>query len=422
MSRSFVFDARRSFLRGSLAAVIFTSAPLGTGTAAPAAQRAAPNPAPPRVDPTEVPSSDPELRGVWIPNTDCDVLLSLEGIDEAIGFLADHGFNAVFPVVWSKGRTCYPSEVAKKALGVGIDPRYGDRDPLAEIVAAAHARGMAVVAWFEYGFAAAYQDKTPDLFRRKPGWKSTGGDGKLVEKNGFRWMDPLDPEVQGFLRELFLEVATGYAVDGVQGDDRFPAMPVQAGYDHVARFRKDTGAARPGDDRDEAWMRWRADRLNEYLASVQADLLAGRPDLVISLSPSPPGFGYREYLQDSPAWVRDGRCDWIHPQVYRRDLAAYRGLMAEAMAAYGAFPGLYPGILVKSGGYVIDAEHLLGAIAWNRVNGIRGEVLFHYAGLRENGDALARALRDGPYRTDVPWPRPARDARAGAPERDGGAH
>ena len=62
-----------------------------------------------------------------------------------------------------------------------------------------------------------------------------------------------------------------------------------------------------------------------------------------------------------------------------------------------AAPELTPGILVKSGSYRITRDHLLEAIRWNREQGIRGEVLFHYEGLRENDDELLRALREGPY-------------------------
>jgi hypothetical protein len=36
-------------------------------------------------------------------------------------------------------------------------------------------------------------------------------------------------------------------------------------------------------------------------------------------------------------------------------------------------------------------------IDYNRYRGIPGEVFFFYEGLRENNNALANALRQGPY-------------------------
>ena len=58
---------------------------------------------------------------------------------------------------------------------------------------------------------------------------------------------------------------------------------------------------------------------------------------------------------------------------------------------------MFPGILIKVGSYRISVDYLLEAIAYNRSVGINGEVLFFYEGLRENNDALAKALRMIPY-------------------------
>ena len=49
-----------------------------------------------------------ELRGVWITNVDSDVLFSRQSIVDAMDYLADQGFNVVFPVVWNKGYTLHP--------------------------------------------------------------------------------------------------------------------------------------------------------------------------------------------------------------------------------------------------------------------------------------------------------------------------
>ena len=74
---------------------------------------------------------------------------------------------------------------------------------------------------------------------------------------------------------------------------------------------------------------------------------------------------------------------------------------------------LAPGVLVKSGSYVISSEYLLGAVQANRDAGCAGEVHFFLEGLRERDDALLKALHAGPYRTEAlaPWrvakPRPA---------------
>ncbi len=67
--------------------------------------------------------------------------------------------------------------------------------------------------------------------------------------------------------------------------------------------------------------------------------------------------------------------------------------------------GVYPGILIKLGDYLIDTDYLLGAIHYNRASGFNGEVLFFYEGLRMQDDKLATALLKGPYRLVAPLPR-----------------
>ena len=66
---------------------------------------------------------------------------------------------------------------------------------------------------------------------------------------------------------LVTEVIDKYDVDGVQGDDRLPAMPVEGGYDSVtvAIYQSEHGGANPPNNPgDPNWKRWRADKLNEF--------------------------------------------------------------------------------------------------------------------------------------------------------------
>jgi len=159
---------------------------LTRGEAAALVCRAAPNPELRRwIDPAwvaeaqtpEVAIPDRELRGVWITNIDSQVLFSTAALEAAINRLADLNFNTIYPVVWNFGYTLYPSPTAQRELGVS-QHLYGDtrapgpasesdRDMVQEAVDFGHARGMAVVPWFEFGFM------TPanyELYRRRPDW------------------------------------------------------------------------------------------------------------------------------------------------------------------------------------------------------------------------------------------------------------
>lgn len=355
------------------------------------------------------------IRGVWITNTDSQVLHSRQNIAEAIAFLAQTGFNVVFPDVWNKGFTLYPSPIMRSLFDVEIDPQYQGRDPLAEIIVEARRVGIKVIPWFEYGFASSYNLNGGTILATKPEWAARDGNGNLLKKNGFEWMNALDPQVQEFMLSLVLEVVRNYDVDGVQGDDRLPALPCEGGYDPgtVERYHQAFHCHPPQNPKDRQWLQWRADILTNFLARLYQEVKAVNPSLLVSLSPNIYDWGLKEYLQDSKAWLERGLVDIIHPQIYRRDFASYQQVVDQVTQQFNReqLAKLSPGILIKLGSYRINPEHLRQAIAYNRSCGIQGEVFFFYEGLREDNDALGKVLRSLPY-TDYST-QPASDLNRG---------
>lgn len=343
------------------------------------------------------------MRGVWIPSTDCKVLTSKQRIVEAMNFLADTGFNTVFPVVWNRGFTAYPSQIMREQFGVEIDSRYQGRDPLAELIIEANRVGLKVIPWFEYGFVSSYNLNGGHLLAKKPEWAARDRTGNLLKKNNFEWMNSIHSEVQDFLLSLILEVAKNYPVNGVQGDDRI-ALPCEGGYDAktVQKYRQQCGREAPANPREQHWLQWRADIITEFVARLYRELKAINPDLLLSMSPSPYDWGLVEYLQDSQAWVDRKLVDMIHPQFYRRDFNSYQQLVDRLVGQQFSSEQLQcvsPGILLANRGssYSISPELLLQVIAYNRSCGIYGEALFFYQALRDNDDALAKTLKCSPY-------------------------
>jgi len=351
-----------------------------------------------------------EVRGVWIPNSYSSFFESRKNVEVQMALLAEAGVNVVFPVVWSKGHTLFDSAVAEGVVGARTDPRYGARDPLAEVLFEAHRHGIEVVPWFEYGFAAGHETYPGKALVTHPEWAAIGADGAPVVKNGFAWMNSLAPEPQAFLTALVVECAERYDVDGVQGDDRLPALPAEAGYDPatVARYRKEHGEDPPEDIHDRAWTQWRADRLTEYLAVLRGAVKAVGEDLVFSMAPGAPSWALKDYLQDQKTWVERGLVDALHPQLYTRDQQGY-DRMADATLAIewlGRERKLVsPGVLSCFREYVITKELALGSIATNRDRGFAGEVWFYEKGLVVDDGARARDLGAGPYRkrARLPW-------------------
>ena len=333
------------------------------------------------------PVTQPPIRGVWLPASDSDALFSRDNIRRMVDDCARYGINHLFVVTWTGGYTQYPSALMQRTFGKLIDPRFAGRDPLKEVIEAAHNRNIKVYAWFEFGFAADYSGTNAHILTQKPDWAARSADGTITTKNGFRWMNALKPEVQSFMLDLVSEVATNYNVDGVQGDDRLPAMPTEGGYDAdtKARYRQETGLAVPANAQDGAWMAWRANQLTDFLHRLTARVRQVKPTCQVSMAPSIYPFSFTNYLQDWPAWVKNGDVDMVCPQIYRRDLAAYQnelnkiinGQVATARKAL-----IVPGMLLKVGSYVAPDTLLQAQIKANRAAGIPGEIFFHYEGTR----------------------------------------
>lgn len=357
-----------------------------------------------------------ETRGVWITNVDSRVLDSRESIAEAMDFLALSGFNVVYPVVWNQGMTLYPSAIMEERFGIPIMPRFAGRDPLAEMIVEAHRVGLEVVPWFEYGFSSSHQANGGHIIEKYPHWASLDRKGNLTTKNGFEWMNALDPEVQEFITSIVLEVAEKYDVDGIQGDDRMPAMPTEGGYNPEIRDRylAETGRQAPDDHKELHWVQWRADILTDWLEELRDRVKAVDSNLAVSMSPSYWPWARDEYLQDSKTWTERGLVDSLHPQAYRYNLPAYKQvidnivdnqLRDEDMDLFS------PGLLTNLGTYLIDREYFIKAMDYHRERGVKGEVFFFYESLRRNNNWLAHLVRNRyyqeltrlPYREDRTW-------------------
>lgn len=336
------------------------------------------------------PAQKEAVRGVWMTNVASEVLHSRGNIVEAVKLLDSLGFNTIFLVTWNRGNTIYQSDIMKNFTGRSIDPKYGDRDPLQEVIEEAHKRDIKVFAWFEFGFASSYGDDTGGaLIQQKPEWASKDINGDITTKNKFQWMNALHPEVQDFITSLVLEVVNKYEVDGVQGDDRLPAMPSNGGYDEftVELYKSEhSGNEPPVNHLDFEWVSWRAQKLNEFLKVLYTSVKQADPTCLVSMSPSVYPWSKENYLQDWPTWVRQGYVDLVCPQLYRYDIDAYNQLLEEITSwqlADSDLPIFYPGVLLQVDKYNPTEDMLRAMIESNRAYGVNGEVFFFYEGVKK---------------------------------------
>ncbi len=278
-----------------------------------------------------------ELRGVWITNVASGVLYAPWGINRAINQLSQLNFNTIYPVVWNRGYTFFPSQVAKQATGNLQQPLLtltrGRSNLLFEMIKISHEKGLRVIPWFEYGLKASASSQ---LVKNHPDWLTQTQDNSTIDtykKSNFNrfiiksvWLNPLHPEVKKFLKDLIVEVATYYNIDGIQLDDNF-AMPVEFGYDPftIKMYQQEhQNALPPSNPRDSQWVAWRANKITELFTEIVMAVKDVDPNIKISVAPNPYGFSYNEYLQDWLTWVKRDLIEELIVQVYREDLDSFR--------------------------------------------------------------------------------------------------
>jgi uncharacterized lipoprotein YddW (UPF0748 family) len=363
-----------------------------------------------------------EVRGTWISTTGSDAVATPAKTKETMRRLKEAGLNTVYVEVWKNGYTQYPSKVLQKNIGVDrrpdLMPKAGTgepRDLLLETLVEAHRNGLVYHAWFEYGFMAAFKNTDNHLRRMKPEWMSRDIKGNDVAPNGFVWMNPLHPETRRFLLDLVLEAVDTYDLDGVQLDDRIVWPYITMGYDDYTKkiyAQEHGGQEPPADHTDEAWCRWRADKINEYAKQFVQEVRDARPGLLISLSPAVYPWCYENYCLEWPTWaawtstdaadlgdfVRASgvtpRWDEFIPQCYRFSYDAFEKTWLDQVKwmkekGGGRVADMMPGIRVVGEGPDALWDDVRRSIELARSTGSGGHVLWYSPGVIKYEKELA---------------------------------
>jgi uncharacterized lipoprotein YddW (UPF0748 family) len=340
---------------------------------------------------------------VWV---DREPLISRESIAAMLENLKAANFNAIFVNVWSRGYPLWRSEVFQRHTGVLTDPGYGERDPLAEVIEEAHSRGLAVIPWVEYGFVIGYSGGKAPLVDAHPEWlaKRRNGSTDFSWAGTTRsfWIAHAHPEGQQFLYELMEELASNYDVPAIQFDRaRYPEL--DCGYDDATKTlygREHNGAEPPTNERDADWMRWRADKLNEFIATLTKRLKALNWRGLVTNAPVVYPYSYSNFLQEYPAWMKAGALDFVSPQIYRSGIDSFEREINQQLGAIGGDGArLVPGIDITN----TTNQTLIRSIEICREKGLAGTVVWYYGGLVRKGslDALRESVFSEPAR--LPW-------------------
>ena len=352
---------------------------------------------------------DKGVRGVYLPDPSHTAsFLSPAAVKASIALMKELKFNCLFVCAWARSQVAWESPVllANSTYGSLSETHFyrgyqGD-DALADIIAEAHKAGIKVILWFEYGFMhnAGRVNWNDPVLARHPDWIGRGLDGEpaAYNRNDY-YYNAYNPEVRQFMLDLMAEALEKYPdVDGIQGDDRLPAMPRESGYntETVELYCTQTGRPAPTDDRDEQWSRWRLDILNGFAADMAK--LARSKGKLICFAPNKYPWCESVLMQEWPVWVQAGNVDILNVQLYIT--GRYENDLKDTMPYVGE-TAFSPSMILKNGSAILDSWLIAEEFYANRAAGTACETQFWFDGLKESAvqDTFRRL-----YPEDVIWP------------------
>ena len=368
-----------------------------------------------RAAPAREPGS--EVRALWVLRTS---LASPGRVAALVRSAKAHGFNTLFVQVRGRGDAYYAGSIEPRAPELARQP--AGFDPLAAVLAAAHASNLRVHAWVNLNLIASAVDiprAREHLIHRHPEWLMVPRDlaGELARvKPGSRtyvstlarWTRARSGEVEGlyvspvhagaveYAATVVGALARRYPLDGMHFDyarypngsfDYSPAalrafraaverqLPAKVRQTLVAREKRDVTAF--PDALPEEWHRFRADRLSMLMTRLRRVVRDARPTALVSVAAKA---DIREAadskLQEWPRWLDEGVIDAVCPMAYTTEPALFAEQIAAARAAAGE-RRVWAGI----GAYRLSPGQTVDNIETARRLGADGVVLFSYDSL-----------------------------------------
>lgn len=349
------------------------------------------------------------IRGVWVPApSHTNVLHTFENVQKFVETLDSLNFNAIFLVSYAESKAIYQSKVIQKYAGLNdigqtslLSPylknynqplKSPTSDPVADLIKLAHQRNIKVFFWYEYGFMGDTKPITTSnpLFANNPSWLGIRNNGEPAAYNKDFYFNAYDPSVQTYLIKLIQEGIRLYPdIDGIQGDDRMPAMPKNSGYDEVtvARYKAaHNGSLPPQNFNDEDWVNWRLNILNDFGKKLYQAAHQVKKNIIVSFAPNPYPWSKDNLMQDWPTWLSQNNCDLLAVQCYRYSADAYKNTVAAVLSHVNkANPNqlFAPGIILMEGRKIKMTPDLLKEqMRINRSLGINSEIFFYNDALK----------------------------------------
>ncbi|GEM_PF-948169 len=316
-----------------------------------------------------------EFRAIWVDAWGSG-FESPSATTTMLNWVQQSNANAVLTEVRKRGDAYYDSSYEPTAINITPDPGY---DSLADIVAKAHDRNLEAHAWVVVN--RVWTSQTPPastspqhVFNAHPEWLSRSDSGSIFYGDD-SWLDPGHPEVEEYLRNVFMEIVENYNVDGLTLDYiRYPSTSFGYNPTAVARYNAEFGTTGNPSTSDTRWLNWRRDQITNLVKRIYLEAKAIKPSVKIGAAVwKTASSGNSGYLQNWNEWMSNHWLDYVCPMNYTSDNADFDGNNQDSLdRMYGRH--IYP----AQGSYLNTISNSMDQIASVQELGFPGVSLYTY--------------------------------------------
>ncbi len=264
------------------------------------------------------------MRAIWVTRFD---YRTAEDVSTVMANCADAGFNTILFQVRGNATAFYRSSFEPWADEFGgSDPGF---DPLQLACDEARKRNMQLHAWVNV--MPAWRGTKPPtnpqaLYNRHPEWFWYDQHGNRQALCDFYVsVNPCLPEVRTYLVDVFREIVSKYAVDGLHLDYiRFPNEPpaIPAGSDidyprdpHTLSLFLDATGMTPESD-PAAWNAWRTECVTALVGQIRRMMRETKPGAALTAAVGVVPANALRHFQDGTRWIQEGLVDTVFPMNY----------------------------------------------------------------------------------------------------------
>lgn len=321
-----------------------------------------------------------EFRGVWVDAWGTG-FLNASQVTQLMADCRAYNFNAVVVQMRRRGDAFYTPGI------VGNDPKTtaisSGFDALQDIITKAHdtsggKKRIEVHCWVTTHVIWSSETSAPSqpghVYNLHPEYLMQDSAGNRFIGEGY-YLDPGHPGATLWNYVMATNIVRRYDVDGFHWDYiRYPAA--DSGYNPtaIARYNAEFGLTGQPSSGDVQFSNWRRRQVTDFLRWVNSDLLALRPNLIVSCSV----FGSRSdafnaRFQDWAAWNNEGIIDLCMPMGYTSDNALFQTRVTDAFNHQGV-RRVYSG----QGAYLNTKENTVSQLNYIRSKPLLGSMLYSY--------------------------------------------